>query len=177
MERELSAARPEYKEARPVEPLLSARVGDEVLLASFGRQGRVTAVNLERGEYSVNVGGLTVKVGLPELARPPKEPKSGPRSGLAAYGLSLGEGDPRLSLNLIGKTVDEAETAIGKEIDRAILNGQSRLVIIHGLGTGRLRLGVSGYLKKHPMVKDFRNPADMAGGAGVTEVELRDGPS
>ncbi|MDR1111989.1 MAG: Smr/MutS family protein [Deltaproteobacteria bacterium] len=175
MERELAAVRPEYKETGPGEPLREARVGDEVLLASLGCQGRVTSVNPDRGEYSVNVRGLTVKVGLAGLSRPPKGPRDGPRPGRVTYGLSLGGGAPGLSLNLIGKTVDEAEAAIGREIDRAILGGQGRLTIIHGQGTGRLRQGVRGYLKRHPLVKDFHNPADMPGGAGVTEVELLSG--
>ena len=70
------------------------------------------------------------------------------------------------------QTVDEAESVIDREIDRALLDGRDKLTIIHGLGTGRLKKGVWGHLKRHPQVKRFFSPDNLPGGAGVTEVEL-----
>jgi DNA mismatch repair protein MutS2 len=117
---------------------------------------------------------LTVKARLAELFRPPEETGKPPRRETAAFLQGPAPGGPVLSVNLIGKTVDEAEAIIEKEIDRALLSGQSGLTIIHGLGTGRLRHGVLSLLKRHPLVKGYHSPADAPGGSGMTEVELLD---
>ncbi|MDR1676969.1 MAG: Smr/MutS family protein, partial [Deltaproteobacteria bacterium] len=173
MEKSLNEVRPEFKQVRPDEPLSEAFVGSTVYLPSLGSQGQVTSVNKERNEYRVKVGPMTVKVGLADLCRPKKEnQKEHKKEGTIIGSYHLSSEVPNLSINLIGHTVDEAETALEKEIDRAILNGQSKLTIIHGLGTGRLRLGVINYLKKHPNVLAYSTPTGQNGGAGVTEVDL-----
>ncbi|MDR2437708.1 MAG: Smr/MutS family protein, partial [Endomicrobium sp.] len=76
------------------------------------------------------------------------------------------------SLKLLGFTVDEALVEIDKEIDRAILGGRKKITIIHGMGSGRLKNGISAFLKKHPRVLEFASPTKIPGGQGVTEVIL-----
>ncbi|MDR1050732.1 MAG: Smr/MutS family protein [Deltaproteobacteria bacterium] len=168
MDDELREARPERVPETPAEPAPEAGPGDLVLVSSLGRQGRVVSVS-ERGECSVDLGGLTVRVGRSELFQPRPGKKDDPPSGRVTFNVS-----PRervLEINLIGRTVEEAEAVVDREIDRALVNRQERLTIIHGLGTGRLRHGVVSHLRRHPAVKGFSSPG-IPGGAGVTEVEL-----
>ncbi|MDR2302544.1 MAG: Smr/MutS family protein [Deltaproteobacteria bacterium] len=177
MDKALSQARPEYLEDRPNVPLRRAAVGSEVLVAPFGKKGLVTAANADRDEYSVNLDGLTVKVGLAQLSEPQRGQKADRKEKrkeklVGFYSVDLGPSEVALSINLIGKTVAEAEALLSKEIDQAVLRGQSHLTVIHGLGTGRLRRGISDYLKKHPLVSAFHTPNDTPGGAGLTEVDL-----
>ena len=69
----------------------------------------------------------------------------------------------KMECNLLGLTVDEALPEVDSFIDRAILNGQTVVYLIHGNGTGALRR----------MVKSFRLGRYGEGESGVTVVELK----
>jgi DNA mismatch repair protein MutS2 len=73
--------------------------------------------------------------------------------------------DPEL--NLIGKTIDEAEFEIDKFLDRAFVSRLSEVTIIHGFGTGRLKSFVSRFLSSHPQVESYRVEG------GVTRAQLK----
>jgi DNA mismatch repair protein MutS2 len=79
---------------------------------------------------------------------------------------------PVSSLNLIGLRVDEAIPLVEKFIDNALLYGINELRIIHGMGTGRLRLSIHQFLQNHSRINNFFLGPPLAGGAGVTIVEL-----
>ena len=78
-----------------------------------------------------------------------------------------------LSLNLLGKTVEEAVAEAEKYIDDAVIAGRGEVTLIHGKGTGALRSGLWEYLKGHPHVESFRLGAFGEGDAGVTVVALK----
>lgn len=69
-------------------------------------------------------------------------------------------------------TVDEAMLELDRGLNDAIMAGASRIHVIHGKGTGTLRLLVRQQLGKHPLVKSLRAGGRGEGGAGVTVVEL-----
>ncbi|MDR1577083.1 MAG: Smr/MutS family protein [Deltaproteobacteria bacterium] len=167
---QLSQARPEILgEAPTTAPLAQVAPGDRVLVGRLGRVGIVKAYNPVKNEALVETGSLSVKIALAELF-PPKDPESAP---LNQVSFSLRDEDTRgLSLNLLGQTVEEATLVIDREIDRALVNGQKRLTIIHGLGSGRLRRGIAHHLKSHPKVVELIWPTNTPGGHGVTTVEL-----
>jgi DNA mismatch repair protein MutS2 len=77
-------------------------------------------------------------------------------------------------LNVIGRNVDEATSAVEKFIDRAFLAGLTRVRIVHGSGMGILRKALRQYLQKHPHVATVAEPQQNEGGAGATVVELRE---
>ena len=69
--------------------------------------------------------------------------------------------------------VDEAEKVLDKFLDDAVIGGMEQVLIIHGKGTGALRMGLHAYLKNHKNVLRF-NFADMdEGGTGATLVDLQ----
>jgi DNA mismatch repair protein MutS2 len=178
LEKNLAEARPEPVTAAENVPLQQAGVGDDVLVASLGSHGRVDSADPARDEYVVSVGPMTVRVGLRELMRPlprKKRPDDGHPDGTGAAGkitLSAGPVERVTEINLIGRTVAEAEAAIDRELDRAAMIGQETLTIIHGLGTGRLKSGIVEHLRGHPLVKGYFHPTNIPGGAGVTEVTV-----
>jgi DNA mismatch repair protein MutS2 len=79
-------------------------------------------------------------------------------------------------LRLLGSTTDEAQAAVEKFLDDAILAGHPAVRLVHGRGTGALRRAVTAYLRSHPLVSGFRPADPRDGGTGVTVVELGEEP-
>jgi DNA mismatch repair protein MutS2 len=73
-------------------------------------------------------------------------------------------------LRLLGATVDEALPAVEQYLERALGRGMSRVRIIHGVGTGRLRDAITELLRRHPQVRGFQ-AGDAGGGSTVVELE------
>ncbi len=69
-------------------------------------------------------------------------------------------------------TVDEALLKLDKYLNDAFMSGLHRVKVIHGKGTGALRLAAHRQLSKHPLVKSYRPGGYGEGGTGVTIVEL-----
>ena len=67
---------------------------------------------------------------------------------------------------------DEALETITHYIDDAILVGASRLRILHGTGTGALKVAIRQLLKTNPNVSSFADEDVRFGGAGITVVNL-----
>ena len=59
-------------------------------------------------------------------------------------------------------------------IDQALLNNMAQVDIIHGIGTGVIREGVTKYLQRNKHVKSFGYALKNAGGSGATIVTLKD---
>jgi DNA mismatch repair protein MutS2 len=169
LDRDLERVRPETLGTRTESPQpLDPKAGDRVFIRKLGRVGTVVTWNPDKNEGVVESRNVRVKAELAELAEANgKDPEPRVLNIIATPGST----DPS-ALKLLGFTVDEALLEIDREIDRAILGGRDKLTIIHGLGTGRLKSGISSYLKRHPRVRGFGSPTDIPGGSGVTEVFL-----
>ena len=83
--------------------------------------------------------------------------------------------DVSFELDIRGMRVYEAENALVKQIDSAILNGINSFSIIHGLGEGILQQAVHDYLSGCSIVKDFQFSDPEHGGFGKTIVRLNNG--
>ncbi len=78
-----------------------------------------------------------------------------------------------LECNVIGKRVDEALSIVEKYIDNAILKGVHEVRIVHGKGSGALRMAIHDYFKTHQSVASFRLGQYGEGEWGVTIAELK----
>lgn len=76
-------------------------------------------------------------------------------------------------IDVRGRTVEEAIPVIDKVLDDAQLAGTERIRIIHGKGTGMLRMGLEGYLRGHTAVKTTETAPSNEGGTGATIVILK----
>ncbi|MDY6850952.1 MAG: Smr/MutS family protein [Thermodesulfobacteriota bacterium] len=143
--------------------------GDRVHLRSLGRDGQVKAVDEARGRAEIEVSGIKVRTDWKDLARPghvEEKKEVGARVSLTTFTSA-----PR-ELNLIGLIVDQALPLVDKSLDQAQVGGVKSFSIIHGIGTGRLREAVRGYLRHDSRVRAFHPGARRAGGEGVTVIEL-----
>ncbi|MBM3133647.1 MAG: hypothetical protein FJZ95_11545 [Chloroflexi bacterium] len=69
-------------------------------------------------------------------------------------------------------TVDEALVKLDRFLNDTYLAGLDSVRIVHGKGTGTLRLEVRRELARHPLVRSFRPGDPWEGGAGVTVAYL-----
>lgn len=83
------------------------------------------------------------------------------------------ERSARNEINVIGQTVDEAVVNVDAFIDQAVRSGLSKVWVIHGMGTGRLRVGLHDHFRHHPNIKEFRLGTYGEGESGVTVVTLK----
>jgi DNA mismatch repair protein MutS2 len=155
------------------------RVGDRVRLLSFGSIGIVDQVKGDEAEVRVKSLRFREKLENLELVENAAAPAEDGRA--AKLRVSSGtefkpatSNEPtRSELNVIGRKTDEAVDAVDKFLDEAFLNGLSEIRIIHGHGTGALRRAIGELLKDHPHVARFSAAPQDQGGAGATNVELR----
>jgi DNA mismatch repair protein MutS2 len=170
------------------------RLGDKVRLHSLNTQGVVTSLSEEDAEVSVGV--LRIRARLAELqlmgeetplsssptglptARElmagshPRPAADAPTAPARQSGSPLYAESPGIELDLRGQRSEEALDALDRYLDSAYLAGLPWVRIIHGKGTGKLRLAVREALSHHPHVKSFESGGDKEGGEGVTVAKL-----
>ncbi len=149
--------------------------GDSVLVRSMGIKGIVSSVSDAKGNLMVQMGILKSRVALSDLELVDEEVIKAPtlnRTGAGKIKMSK-SANISTSLNIIGKTVDEALPEVDKYLDDAYLAHLPQVTIIHGRGTGALKNAVHQKLKKTNHVKSYRLGEFNEGGIGVTVVEFK----
>jgi len=157
----LSPDLPEPWRAAQTPPAL--RLGGPVRIASSRKEGVLARLQEAEGRAVVDVEGKHVWIGLEEL-EPLEEAKAPPAESdlvpIAAVPMEM---------NLIGMRVEEAEDALDRFLDHAVMAGTREILVIHGHGTGRLKRGIRAFLKTHAMVKGFH--PDERDGATIVELK------
>jgi len=149
------------------EPVQEVHVGEVVYVTSLGQVG-VVAAPPARNEVEVQVGAVKARVPLENLRRV-KGKAVGERHALLREELPP---PVPASLDVRGRTAEEALLELDRYLDQAFLAGIPRVTIIHGKGTGALRRAVHRFLSDHPHVRAFRLGEAGEGGSGATVVEL-----
>jgi DNA mismatch repair protein MutS2 len=149
-------------------PATGIAVGQVVSLAALGgRDGSVLEI---RGEAAVvSVGAIKVTVPLASLTRPGRSEH--PAEVVKIRG-ELPEERVSGEIDLRGMRVDEVDQALIPALDAAARADLRLFRIIHGKGTGALRLRVQQILAGDSRVSSYRDGAWNEGGIGVTVVAL-----
>lgn len=146
------------------------RLGDSVKIVSMGLKGTVSSLPDRNGKLFVQCGIIRSQVALEDIVLIQEETvntnklqrsSSGKLKMSKSYSVST-------EINLLGKTVDEALSALDKYLDDAYLAHLPNVRIVHGKGTGALRNAVHNYLRKNRVVKSYRLGEFGEGDAGVT---------
>ena len=158
--------------------------GDTVKLKSLGRAA-VVKKKIGENHFDVEMGSMKMRIAREDIAEVLSSPQAKahsqatPVEAARARGITVslqneasGLNTPT-EINVIGRTVDEATSAVEKFVDRAFLAGMPRVRIVHGSGMGILRKALRQYLQKHPHVESVTEPPTNEGGGGATVVELR----
>ena len=74
---------------------------------------------------------------------------------------------------LIGMTTAEAESALIRYLENCSMSGIKEIRIVHGKGTGALRMCVQDVLARDDRVESYRGGEQGEGDSGVTIAKLR----
>ena len=148
------------------------KVGDDVVVLSYGQRGTLTN-QLKDGRWEAQVG--LIKMTLEEkefdLVQAQQEAPV-KKKQVNVVKRASGRG-PQARLDLRGKRYEEAMNELDAFIDQALLNNMAQVDIIHGIGTGVIREGVTKYLQRNKHVKSFGYAPQNAGGSGATIVTFK----
>lgn len=189
MERQRSAIREQLKKTgeklatkqkgnRPKTAPGKLSIGDLVMVHSMGVKGTVMSLPNTKGKCFVQIGIMRSEVNADDLELLEEETLQNRKEQLRERS---GAGKIKMmkslhvssSINLIGKTVDEAIALLDKYLDDAYLAKLHQITIIHGVGTGALRNAVQAHLKKSKYIKTYRMGEYGEGGYGVTVAEFK----
>jgi DNA mismatch repair protein MutS2 len=79
-----------------------------------------------------------------------------------------------LEVDVRGRRADEARATVRERMDAAAMAGLPLVRVIHGHGTGALRLAVRDELERHPLVARAEPAPPDQGGDGATIAHLAD---
>lgn len=152
--------------------------GARVFLTKLQQYGEVVEPP-SRGSVRVRAGVFTLAVPVEELRRAPPGAvdanKSKPRK------VRLPEPEPAAvfmrnsdnTLDLRGERVEDALGAVDVFIERMLRDGESAGYVLHGHGTGALKLAVRSHLNAHRMVERAEPANREDGGDALTLVHLK----
>ena len=148
------------------------KIGDDIIVLSYGQRGTLTN-QLKDGRWEAQVGLLKMTLEEREfdLVQAQQEAPV-KKKQVNVVKRAVGKA-PQARLDLRGKRYEEAMEALDAFIDQALLNNMAQVDIIHGIGTGVIREGVTKYLQRNKQVKSFGYAPQNAGGSGATIVTFK----
>jgi DNA mismatch repair protein MutS2 len=152
-------------------PLDNARIGDRVEVEAVNGVGTVVAIQKNGKRADVEIGGARLTVDIKKLFRAKEEKREkGPR---VAMNITLDTQYVSDQLDLRGKYGDEAIPAVDSYLAAASEARLKAVTLIHGKGTGALRVKVHEFLNTHPLVRSYHDGGREQNDFGSTVVELK----
>lgn len=150
------------------------KLGDRVRILSLNQKGNVLTLPDDKGDLQVQVGLLKITVNLKSISKIQENVKKKEKQK-ARYGeLYRSKAQSiSISINVIGKNLDDASMEVDKYLDDAFMAGLKQVTVIHGRGAGILREGLSQLFRHHKHVEKHRRGEYNEGGDGVTIITLR----
>jgi DNA mismatch repair protein MutS2 len=146
------------------------KIGERVKLVNLNQNGEILTMPDDKGDLQVQVGNIKINTNMSTLmliidgTKKKPQPKKSKYASLYKYKTQ----EVSMSINVIGRNLDDAILDVDKYLDDAYISGLSEVTVIHGRGTGILRDGLAQMFKKHKHVDSFRKGSFNEGGDGVT---------
>ena len=165
LEREESElSEPEYNAAD-----FHIQPGTKVIHKKNRKKGTVIEKRKD-GDWTVAFGNIRLNVKETDLLHDAEAEKKDRKVSLVSSGI---KSEAVFELDLRGSRAQEAENALARQMDAAILSGIKLFHIIHGLGDGILQRTVHDYLSHCRYVEDYTFSDPEHGGYGKTIVRLK----
>ncbi len=148
--------------------------GTKVFVPTLGQDGIIQSNPNSRGEVLVLSNSIRLMLSWKDL-KPPAQAQN-PTANLVrrSTSVSVALQDQDRTLDLRGKTTEEAIRELDDELDQAVVSKEDRLKIVHGHGTEALKKAVRTFLSRSLYVKKWKAGSPEQGGDGVTWVEISD---
>ncbi|MCB4943353.1 endonuclease MutS2 [Streptococcus mutans] len=150
----------------------AAKVGDDIIVSSYGQRGTLTK-RFKDGRWEAQVGLIKMTLQESEFDLVKSDKAQASQKKQAHLVKRTSQKAPSARLDLRGKRYEEAMQELDEFIDQALLNNMAQVDIIHGIGTGVIRDGVTKYLRRNKQVKEFGYAPQNAGGSGATIVTFK----
>ncbi len=148
--------------------------GARVNVLSANEKGTLLSLPDDKGNVTVQIGSMKISVKLSGISLVKENVTDKQREKTKYSRISRTKlMTVPMSINVIGKSLAEAELEVDKYIDDAFLAGLQSVQIIHGRGAGILREGLGQMLKKNKHIQEIRKGEYKEGGDGVTVVTLK----
>lgn len=143
-------------------------IGDNVIIDGGDSIGQI--IEIDASNCLVEFNGIKVKTKLKKLSKTDSKPKE------IINKIINVEQDYKIGtlsrLDMRGMRAEAAINELDKAISDSMTNNNPEITIIHGKGTGALRVAIREFLSNHHLVKSFREGTLVEGGSGVTVVEI-----
>ncbi len=149
------------------------QAGDNVVIKGTTTVG--TLISIDEKYALVAFGNIKTRIETTQIERTmrkEKVPKAESLSRSTTDEIRSRQLHFKPDIDVRGMRADEALQAITYFIDDAIQFSAQRVRILHGTGTGALKVAIREYLRSVNGVKSFRDEHVQFGGAGITVVEL-----
>lgn len=148
--------------------------GSKVYVPNLNQDGIVQSLPNSKGEVLVLSNSIRLMLPWKDL-KPPNQAQN-PTAHLirksSTFSVALQDMDRTLDLR--GKTTEEALKNLEGELDQAVLSKEDRIKIVHGHGTETLKKAVRTFLSRSLYVKKWKAGSPEQGGDGITWVEIAD---
>jgi DNA mismatch repair protein MutS2 len=156
---------------REAEAPLSLEPGARVRVIDLGFDAVVVSAPDSHGNVRLRKNALGITSHVSKLRAADRSEAKRPMGATVHYEST--DAPPPVEADLRGLEVGDALSAVDQALDRAVVSGLTEVRLIHGIGTGALRVAVQKHLKTHPQVESQRWGERYEGGRGVTVARLR----
>ena len=171
---QVSAAnkRPKLESAEDFEKIYPP--GSIIFIPSVGQEGVIQGKANSKGEIPVLSHSMRLFVHWQQL-KPPQSNQNPTQSLVRrSGGVQVTLMDTDRTIDVRGKSSDDAIGLLEVQLDAASLNGEERVKIVHGHGTEVLKRALRSHLSRSVYVKKWKAGGPDSGGDGITWAELKD---
>ena len=179
-QRAIEAARKELKEktkiitseeykSMPALEIDKVKIGDSVFVTTLN--AKATVIEIKGKSILVELGLMKTMVSSDVCRKTSTDNKSVITKPKKISLNKIQEVQP--SIDIRGVNVQEGEDILSKYLDDVILCGLTRILVIHGKGTGALKKGIRNFLQNHSCVEKIEIAELNEGGDGATVVFMK----
>ena len=160
---------PEEYKSMPALEIDKVKIGDSVFVTTLN--AKATVIEIKGKSILVELGLMKTMVSSDVCRKTSTDNKSVITKPKKISLNKIQEVQPTIDIR--GVNVQEGEDILNKYLDDVILCGLTRILVIHGKGTGALKKGIRNFLQNHSCVEKIEIAELNEGGDGATVVFMK----